>query len=214
MLRGLVLLLVAANLLFFGWTQGWLRSVIDLSPEADREPQRIAQQVQPDLIRPVAPGSLVAPPPICLEAGPFTPAEFSSADNAVRALLPQGGWAVTRLEKPGVWLVYMGRYAKPEAMQRRIEDLKKRNIGYTEVEEPATLVPGLSLGRFNGIEEAREAVRRLESQRLRSARIVTLTPPTVWHTIRVPAADVSVQESLKGIGAPLHGKRFQPCRNG
>jgi hypothetical protein len=211
MLRALVVALLAANLLFFGWTQGWFTNWIDLPLEPEREPQRLSAQLHPDQIQLVKPGSLIAPPPVCLEAGPFADAEFPAVDQAVRNLLPKGGWAVLRQEKPGTWLVYMGRYLKPEVMERKADELRRRNVGYTEVQEPTTLVPGLSLGRFNRIEDAREAVRRLESQRIHTARIVTLAPPTVWNTIRIPAADASVREAVQGLGPPLRGKAFAPC---
>ena len=49
MLRGLLVLLLLANGVFFAWTQGWLAPL--LPPRADpREPERLAAQLRPELI--------------------------------------------------------------------------------------------------------------------------------------------------------------------
>jgi hypothetical protein len=55
MLRALVVILMLANLAFHGWTQGWLTEVLGLSPDGDREPQRLAAQVDPAALRVLPP---------------------------------------------------------------------------------------------------------------------------------------------------------------
>lgn len=84
-LRALALLLVLANLAFFIWAQGWLDGLIGSRALGEREPERMARQVEPQLLR-VLPGAqgaaAMAGPTIaslCLEAGPFTPAEAEAA---------------------------------------------------------------------------------------------------------------------------------------
>jgi hypothetical protein len=57
MLRWTVLALLALNLLFFGWTRGWLDGLTGLPARGDREPQRLAQQVHPERITLTAPGA-------------------------------------------------------------------------------------------------------------------------------------------------------------
>jgi len=42
MLRGLVLLLLVANLLFFAWARGGLDQVVGVRADGDREPARWA----------------------------------------------------------------------------------------------------------------------------------------------------------------------------
>lgn len=51
MLRWLVGLLVVANLVFWAWSGGRLDGVTGLSADGDREPERLAQQVEPQAIR-------------------------------------------------------------------------------------------------------------------------------------------------------------------
>ena len=51
MLRILVALLLLANLAFFVLSQGWLEPLLSLSAHNDREPQRLAAQVNPQQLR-------------------------------------------------------------------------------------------------------------------------------------------------------------------
>ena len=51
MLRLLVIALVIANLLFFGWSRGWLDGVVGAPASGERDPQRLVNQVRPEVIR-------------------------------------------------------------------------------------------------------------------------------------------------------------------
>lgn len=101
-LRTLAWLLVLANLGFLAWTQGWLGTAAGGRGAGDREPERLARQFQPQVVRILPPGEAVAAmaasaPPAggvsCLEAGPFTLAEASVVEGIVQAALPAGSWA-------------------------------------------------------------------------------------------------------------------------
>jgi hypothetical protein len=50
-LRILVALLLVANLAFFVLSQGWLEPLLSLSARNEREPQRLAAQVNPRQLR-------------------------------------------------------------------------------------------------------------------------------------------------------------------
>lgn len=51
MLRVLVALLVLANLGFFALAQGWLLPYVGLSRHHEREPQRLAAQINAETVR-------------------------------------------------------------------------------------------------------------------------------------------------------------------
>lgn len=83
-LRALALLLVLANLGFFIWSQGWLDGLTGARAAGDREPERMARQFQPQLLRvlPAAAGARAMAGSgalACLEAGPFSTAEAATA---------------------------------------------------------------------------------------------------------------------------------------
>ncbi len=50
-MRTLLVALVAANLLFFVFTRGWLDGIGGINSLGDREPGRLALQVRPESIR-------------------------------------------------------------------------------------------------------------------------------------------------------------------
>jgi hypothetical protein len=100
-LRLLVLLLLAANLGFFGWTQGWLDGLAGTRAHADREPERLLRQIDPQSVRVLPPpeaaramaGAMPDAADACLEAGPFNAGELAAAEAALQTALPGGEWA-------------------------------------------------------------------------------------------------------------------------
>lgn len=61
MLRGVVLSLLLANLVFLAWTQGWLGGLAPQPPAtAGREPERLMQQVRPDSVQVLRPRDVSA----------------------------------------------------------------------------------------------------------------------------------------------------------
>jgi hypothetical protein len=215
MLRGLVAGLLVANAIFWAWTQGWLTGLTGIDPQGDREPQRLAQQQAPERIRVLAPGSLAkaAPPPVCLEAGPFTPGELARIESAARASLPDGAWLLIRREKPGSWMTYMGRYNNKALMQKRTEELKRLNVAFEEVDFNPDLEPGFTFGRYGRYDDAIAALRHLQVQKVKQARIVQLAAPSVSYTVRVPKADAGVQASAANLREAFNGKSFGGCKD-
>jgi len=100
MLRALVVLLLLANALFFGWARGWFAPDWPPPRHGEREPERLAAQVRPELITvlPAAAASAAeqaarAAADVCLEAGPFDAAALSGAEATLaQAGLPPGSW--------------------------------------------------------------------------------------------------------------------------
>jgi len=300
MLRSLVLILLLVNAAFFAWSQGWLNDMVGVKPDAQREPQRLNQQVNPEKIvvaprataialgqdqgtdstpaaaqeanapassgaesaasavsastspeasstagattaaapsaasapEPVAPqpGQQPAPTPaakaatsvataaskpgkgICIEAGPFTSAEYASAEAMLRPLLPAGIWTRQTVAIQGMWLVYMGPYPEADQLQRKQDELKRiKDLDFEVVRTPANLAPGISLGRFSKQENAENQLETLRNKGIRTARIVNLRPAMELQLLRVPRADVDTQVKLSSIKLP-QGKGFTACR--
>lgn len=214
MLRGLLAGLFVANLLFWAWTQGWLTELTGLDPQGDREPQRLAAQRHPERIRVLAPGTLVkAPPPVCLEAGPFTQGELSRIEGAARGALPDGSWLLIRREKPGSWMTYTGRYSNRTVLQRRAEELRKQNVAFEEVEAASDLAPGFTFGRYARYDDALAALHRLQAAKVRQVRIVQLAAPSVSYTVRLPKADAQAQAAAAALKEAFDAKSFGNCRD-
>lgn len=235
MLKRLVVLLLLANLAFFAWTQGWLDSVVGVRPTGDREPERLARQVRPESITILSPAAVraaaaaasaasaaasatttqaFAPALTCLEAGPFAAGASVSAIATLQQLqpaLPAGSWVDVRADKPGTYIVYMGRFANREALAKKEEELRRTRVVFEEVREPADLQPGFSLGRFDQRAAAERAMEQLTQRGIRTARVVEIAAPAQLHMLRVEKADKALAAQLTGLRAETLGRGFVPC---
>ena len=214
-----MLVLALANLGFYTWTQGWIDNVVGVPARGDREPERLLRQVRPEIVVILPPSIASAPaasaaPLACLEAGPFNLAEVSNAEALLRTAtppLPDGRWTRVTIDKPGSWLIYMGKYSGPEAMIRKEEELKRRNVPYVEINSPPAFDPGLSLGQFNDRANAVKALSAFTRQGIHTARVVELTAPVSVHMLRVDQADAALATQLGGLKADAIGKGFAQC---
>jgi hypothetical protein len=272
MLRALVIALLAANLAFYAWTQGWLSGVLGLPPEGDREPQRLAAQIDPNALQigpaapaasraaPVEPAASEAAPPapadtpasgalpplpapgpaseaptlaavpappttasasaaaepstVCLEGGPFNPAEWRTAETALRHILGDGNWTLTTREKPGNWMVYVGPYKSRVIMDKRADQLRQMEIAFEEARNlPDEYIPGFVFGRYGVEADARALQTRLTARKIKYVRVVPLVKPATTHTVRIPKATTDVQTRLQALRPKLGGHTFSPCKD-
>jgi hypothetical protein len=233
MLRTLVALLLAANVGFFAWTQGWLDPLVGGASQGEREPERLKRQVRPEVVhllpaRPASaasaasasstvlaaaePSPATVPSPACLEAGPYADNELPPAEAALRAAgVPAGRWTQSVIERPGVWLVYMGRFADRDVQQRKAAELQHIRVAYEEVHGAPELEPGLSLGRFDDRAAADSALAKFAQHGVHTARVVALTPPKQMHLLRIDQPDEALQAQLLSLKTPALRSGFSPC---
>ena len=95
------------------------------------------------------------PPTQCLQAGLYTEAQTSVLRTALQTALPGGGWVLESSVEPARWIVYMGRYADTEALNKKRTELRQRSVSFEPLNNPA-LEPGLSLGSFATQSEAND----------------------------------------------------------
>lgn len=220
MLRWAVLVLALANAGVLAWNQGWLdgvAGVAGVAAESPRDPGRLQRQVEPGLLRVVRPSAssplrrvvALAPATVCVEAGPLRDDELEPVEAALRdAGVPEAGWQRAAIERPGSYIVYMGRYADPEVLQRRRAELQRRNVAFEPVRGRPDLEPGLQLGRFEDSEVAARARDALADRGVRGARIVTLASPQRLQSLRVEHVEETTAASLlKGEA----DRAFRPC---
>lgn len=224
MLRAIVLLLLLANAGFWAWRQGWLEplhGVIGARPEGEREPERLALQVKPDRIR-LLPAAAARPEPAsaapapaasapataCLEAGPYSAAEFAAAEGALKAALPEGSWSVHELTPS--WWVAMGPFAESELLQKKRAELRRRSIAPELASAEPGSAPLLVISRHDNRAAADDELTALVERGVRTARVVSATVPL--RMLRVAQASEAQQATLAALPAdPLRGKAFVPC---
>ena len=177
MLRALVLALLVANAVFWGWSHGAL-GALGWAPVRPDEPERLARQVHAQALHLVpAPGD-AAPAParaastpdtapqaaaastggVCLQAGPFDERQAGVLRSAAQAL-PAGHWRLDGTALPGRWMVYIGKLADADAVRAKRAEL--RELGVDTDRPGAALEPGISLGRFASEEAATRALTDL-----------------------------------------------------
>jgi len=230
MLRWAVVLLVLANLLYYGWTQGLLGDTQGMQ----REPERLQTQLRPETVRlvtgpdspppppPWAPGAaptpqapapeaVSSPPPQmqCLQALGFSATEAQALNAALENTgLPASAWRLDEVRLGGRWIVYMGRF-NSEQMASKKAELRALKIPFREVSIAAG--PGLALGTFPTDEAAEQGLRDLGRKGVRTARVEAERAETVSHVLRLPAVTAAQHAEVAALGTALAGKPLNPC---
>ncbi len=217
MLRLVVVFLLVANAVWFAWAQHALRPW-GLGPSSQAEPQRVGQQIQPDavvLLRGVeaqrlAESATPVRPPECLATSPLPDAVAAVLRQRVAAW-PAGSWRLEPAVEPARWIIYMGKYADPEMVERKKAELRRRGVSFEPVANPA-LEPGLSLGGFTSQAAANDQLAALATRDVRSARVVLERPELRGLTLRLPLVDDLLRPRLAEIQGALGGRPLLPCR--
>ncbi len=222
MMRIVVVMLLLANVALYGWTQGLLDDVLGPSSRNQREPQRVAAQVQPNsvaVLSPLAAQTALAAAQAaantsaaCLEAGPFSAASVAQAEGELAAVTVADG-SISRIERQqnAVWAVYMGKFEDRATLQRKGEELKRLRLVYEDLRNAPAFQPGLVLGRFDSRGAADEALTQMTQRGLRTAKVVALSEPGMQLWLRASLADPDLAARLAALKVPALGAGFKPC---
>ena len=218
MLRLIVLLLLLANGLFFAWSQGFLLAW-GFGPAQQSEPQRLQQQVRPDVVR-LLPGEELRRVEVLAAEGPRAPEclqtptlDAAQIDPLRRALesWPASSWNLDTVTEPGRWIIYMGKYADGEQVARKRAELRQRGISFEALANP-DLEPGLSLGSFGSQAAATTQLNALADRGVRTAREVQERPEQRGQRLVLPAVDDSLRPRVDQLNTLLANKTLRPCR--
>ena len=223
MLRWVLLLLVAANAVFFAWRQGLLADQ-GWAPVRVSEPERLQQQVQAQAIRllnsatdkpteSAAGDAEATPEPMsCWWSPGFNLLESNTLRQTLSALsLPVDAWSLNENRSTGRWIVYWGKFETPELMALRKATLRRLKIDYREVTLPR-LAPGLALGTFSNEQAAQEVLTTVQAQGIRTARVAMERAETVTWSLRLPAiTEAQRLEVSVALGSALAGKFLLAC---
>ena len=222
MLRFFVLSLLLANGLFFAWSSGLLKAY-GWAPAPQGEPHRMAQQLHPERIRllgtedvrrletQAAQAALPPPPTECLQAGLFDERQAEILRQALTPALPAGSWVLESGVEPERWIVYMGKYADNEAMDKKLAELRGLNIRFEPLMDPG-LAPGLSLGAYPSEAAARESLAQFTGRGVRTARVLRERAEIRGQWLRLPLADAPLKQRLDSFSTELAGKPLRACR--
>lgn len=220
MLRGIVLFLLLANGVFYAWSHGLL-AAYGLAPAPVSEPQRLEQQIHPEMVVLLPPRSAEAKsaamlasvrtdePTECLTAGLFDVVRGTLLAKALADVLPAGSWSLEPGVEPGRWMVYMGRYASTELLDRKKAELRGMRVKFEPA--PANLEPGLSLGRFDNEAGANQLLTAVTQRGVRTAHVVAERLETHGMRLKLPAVGAALKTQLEALKPALDGKAFNTC---
>ena len=221
MLRLLVLLLLLLNGMYFAWSQGLLRPY-GFAPTQQTEPQRVARQIRPEVVRILSVdearrAELAAPTAgksgECLQAGLFDDLQTVVLRQAAQTVLPPGSWLLDDVVESARWIVYMGKYPDAQALARKRTELVDLNLSlrFEPLNNPA-LEFGLSLGGFETELLANAELALLAQRGVRTARVVQESPEQRGMLLRIPALDEAIRPRLDELKPSLAGKPLRACR--
>ena len=171
-------------------------------------PQAPAQAPEPAAAASVA--TAIAPL-ACLEAGPFGATEAAAAEAVLRSALPDGSWASVKSSRPGLWMVYLGKFKDRDEQVKRQDELRTMRVEYDDLRGPAELVPGLSLGRFEERANAVNAQEKFAQRGIRNAKVIEVRTPANTVLLRVDKAPPVLAAQALGLNSNALGRGFVPC---
>lgn len=223
MLRFLILALLLLNALYFFWSQGLLTR-LGLAPAAQTEPQHLAQQIRPEVLRLLtlpeqvallqapleSPAGSVILPGVCLQVGLFDEGQGAQ----LRGLLsgwPPGSWRLEPAVEPARWIVYMGQFPSQQDLVKKRAQLAVLNLRWEPLTNPS-LMPGLSLGGFETQVAANAALETFSLRGVRTARVVQERVEVRGLLLRLPSTDDVLRARLDQLRPMLAGRSVHPCR--
>lgn len=228
MLRLIVLVLLALNLGYFAWGQGWLLAY-GWGPSQQREPQRMAQQVHPEVVtvlvgKDIAPdlqlaasapspaaSDAVAPPEatVCWQMANLDAQQADTLRPLLKAHFSDNAWGLDEARLPARWMVYMGKYTQAEELAKKRDQLTRLKVPFSPLNNTA-FSPGFSLGVFSSEEAANTALQDVAQRGVRSAKVVQERPDNLTYRLHLSVGTAD-QAALEVIKAALPGKTLDVC---
>jgi hypothetical protein len=211
-MRTLVALLLLANLGFFALARGWLQPYLGLSTHHQREPHRLAGQLNADTVRVLAPTASAssAAAPACIQAGPFSSEQLDKAETTWAAELHNAAsWRRLPAEAEAEWRLLLGGFADAAALSARQQALRQEGVGSESVGIAGTPSAALVLGRYPD-EAAAEAA--LSQWRQRTQEPLSLAPPmATLYWMRVEQPDEALRRQLQALAEATPGSSVVTC---
>jgi len=200
-------LLVFANLLFFAWAQGYFGQI-----DENREPQRIAGQLQAEklrIVRNITTAETKKPDQACRLISGLNPTE---AGNLQSSLKTAGGEAtILALPEPKPHLVIISDLANKAAAEKKAAELAR--FGITE-QTSVELEGGrheIILGAFATEAAARELLQSLVKRGIKSARVDSREQPAPKVRVEVRGPAQELLRQLPQLIAPYADATVGEC---
>jgi hypothetical protein len=212
-LRLLLIILAAANLIFFAWSE--------LDRMGETESSRLQRQLAPEKIRVLTPQQVTALGPakvaqlanVCLEWGNFTDSERAAVLAALEPLQLGRQMTQRRLESTSAFWVYLPPFPSKPAAEKRIGELRALGLKDFFVLNDGAFRNAVSLGVFKTEDAANKFVDSLRNQGVTNARSGARAQ-TIQQTVFVVRDPQPAQtQQIQALKAEFAGSDVQigPC---
>ena len=214
-LRASFFLLIFINLVFFAWGQGYFGG-----GDPNREPDRLAQQLQPEKLRIIAASgtpNAVAPAPTSGSGGEIAcriVGGLAMPDaEALKAATLAAGFEAQLMPQvdPAHYLVVIADLPNPAAAEKKAAELKRFGV---EQQETVALDGGrqeIVLGRFPAEPAAREFLAGLNKRGIKSARVDARDQPPAKARVELRGAAANLLQQLPKLIAPHADAALTEC---
>jgi len=113
--------------------------------------------------------------------------------------------------EPARWIVYMGKYASADFVNRKKQELRQLGISFEPLSN-TTLEPGLSLGGYPTEPEAKKQLDALAERGVRTARVVQERPEVKGQKLTLPAVDDALRPRVDELRGALKAIPLRACR--
>ncbi len=199
-------LLVFVNLVFFAWAQGYFGAT-----DENREPQRLAGQLHAEKLRILSAQQMSKEKKQALACRVINGLNQSGAENLASAVKTNGGSAtILPPAEPKPHLIVIADLANKAIAEKKVAELER--LGVTE-QTLAELEGGryeIVLGRFPTETAAREMLKGLVKQGIRSARVDSREQPQKVR-VEVRGPDPELLRQLPQLIAPYADATIGDC---
>ncbi|MES2508940.1 MAG: SPOR domain-containing protein [Pseudomonadota bacterium] len=151
-----------------------------------------------------------AGPSECLQAGLFNEEQTVVLRDRLQSTLPANSWVLENTVEPARWMLYMGKYSGPDALEKKRGELRQLRVSFEPLNNPS-LEPGLSLGTFPAKAEAEAEMARISKRGVRTAKVIQTGVEARGQKLRLPAVDAALRPQLEAIKPMLAGKPLRTC---
>jgi hypothetical protein len=227
------LLLLLLNVALFAWQHG----AFGRYAESGREPERFAQQIEPDRVRVLneksvqqlreraaqarattPPATPAMPdlslPQTCVEFGDFVGVEVARVETALLKLGLGSRQTTRTVEAPGWYLVYVPPFKTRVEADRAAAEIGKRGVKDLLVLGDGPLKFGISLGSFRDPELARAHAATLDKQGVKGVRIADKPGPVAATRYQLRELDVPAAQQLDAIRREFPAQTVRACAGG
>ena len=221
-MRTVFLLLVLANLAFFGW----VNFVAELDTQSD--PRPLTRQVAPEKLAVLSdlpkPAAQAAPKPAaeadgakvaCLEWGALSAPDAARAGEALAPLALGNRLLQRQVEESAGWWVFIPPRANRQDAQKKATELKGLGIDeYFVVQEEGPSRFAVSLGVFKTEAAATNRLEALRAKGVKTAQVGARETQLQKTYFQVRQVEDALAAKLREIAQPFTGTEVRECSPG